>query len=92
MAPRRKSAAPTYAQLFCDGSGTSSSGPSSSDVVPDSQPSQRVAWSPPSPPQMPPPPPPVHLIRICVCLHMPHSRNIRWRICLPSLVGRVWMF
>uniref|UniRef100_A0A0D3E6Z1 Uncharacterized protein n=1 Tax=Brassica oleracea var. oleracea TaxID=109376 RepID=A0A0D3E6Z1_BRAOL len=32
MAPRRKPAAPTYAQLFGDGSGTSSSGPSSSDA------------------------------------------------------------
>ncbi|WZZ31692.1 hypothetical protein YC2023_015093 [Brassica napus] len=37
MAPRRKPAAPTYAQLFGDGSGTSSSGPSSSDAFPDSQ-------------------------------------------------------
>ncbi|KAL0667320.1 hypothetical protein Bca4012_030024 [Brassica carinata] len=42
MAPRRKSAAPTYAQLFGDGSDTSSSGPSSSDAVLDSQTSQRV--------------------------------------------------
>ncbi|KAL0667471.1 hypothetical protein Bca4012_030175 [Brassica carinata] len=58
MAPRRKPAAPTYAQLFGDGSGTSSSGPSSSDAVPDSQTSQRVFSSPPLPPQMPPPPPP----------------------------------
>uniref|UniRef100_A0A0D3ALW3 Uncharacterized protein n=1 Tax=Brassica oleracea var. oleracea TaxID=109376 RepID=A0A0D3ALW3_BRAOL len=58
MAPRRKPAAPTYAQLFGDGSGTSSSGPSSSDAVPDSQASQRVFSSPPLPPQMPPPPPP----------------------------------
>ncbi|XP_033141432.1 uncharacterized protein LOC103853868 [Brassica rapa] len=63
MAPRRKLAAPSYVQLFGEGSGTSSSGPSSSDAVPDSQPShsepsQRVAWSPPPPPQMPPPPPP----------------------------------
>uniref|UniRef100_A0A0D3EB22 Uncharacterized protein n=1 Tax=Brassica oleracea var. oleracea TaxID=109376 RepID=A0A0D3EB22_BRAOL len=41
MAPRRKPAAPTYAQLFGDGSGTSSSGTSSSDAVPDSQTSQR---------------------------------------------------
>uniref|UniRef100_A0A0D3ASX0 Uncharacterized protein n=1 Tax=Brassica oleracea var. oleracea TaxID=109376 RepID=A0A0D3ASX0_BRAOL len=56
MAPRRKPAAPTYSQLFGDGSGTSS-GPSSSDAVPDSQTSQRVSWSPPPPPQMPPPPP-----------------------------------
>uniref|UniRef100_A0A0D3DMA9 Uncharacterized protein n=1 Tax=Brassica oleracea var. oleracea TaxID=109376 RepID=A0A0D3DMA9_BRAOL len=53
MAPRMKSAAPTYAQLFGDGSGTSSS-----DAVPDSQTSQRVFFSPPLPPQMPPPPPP----------------------------------
>uniref|UniRef100_A0A0D3CF17 Uncharacterized protein n=1 Tax=Brassica oleracea var. oleracea TaxID=109376 RepID=A0A0D3CF17_BRAOL len=44
--------------LFGDGSGASSSGPSSSDAVPDSQTSQRVSWSPPPPPQMPPPPPP----------------------------------
>ena len=58
MAPRRKPAAPTYAQLFGDGSGTSSSGPSSSDAVPDSQTSQRVFSSPPLQPQMPPPPPP----------------------------------
>uniref|UniRef100_A0A0D3E2T4 Uncharacterized protein n=1 Tax=Brassica oleracea var. oleracea TaxID=109376 RepID=A0A0D3E2T4_BRAOL len=59
MAPRRKPEAPTYAQLFADGSGTSSSGPSSSDAVPESQTSQRVFSSPPLPPQMPPPPPPV---------------------------------
>ena len=59
MAPRRKSAAPSYRDLFGDdGSGTSSSGPSSSDAVPDSQTSQRVFSSPPLPPQMPPPPPP----------------------------------
>uniref|UniRef100_A0A0D3EG51 Uncharacterized protein n=1 Tax=Brassica oleracea var. oleracea TaxID=109376 RepID=A0A0D3EG51_BRAOL len=58
MAHRRKPAAPSYAQLFGDGSGTSSSGPSSSDAVPDSQTSQRVFSSPPLPPQMPPPPPP----------------------------------
>ena len=63
MAPRRKPAAPTYAQLFGDGSGTSSSGtsssgPSSSDAVPDSQTSQRVFSSHPLTPQMPPPPPP----------------------------------
>ncbi|KAF2535998.1 hypothetical protein F2Q68_00022457 [Brassica cretica] len=58
MAPRRKPAAPTYAQLFGDGSGTSFSGPSSSDAVPDSPTSQRVSSSPPLPPQMPPPPPP----------------------------------
>uniref|UniRef100_A0A0D3A7B2 Uncharacterized protein n=1 Tax=Brassica oleracea var. oleracea TaxID=109376 RepID=A0A0D3A7B2_BRAOL len=51
-------AALTYAQLFSDGSGTSSSGPSSSDAVPDSQTSQRDFSSPPLPPQMPPPPPP----------------------------------
>uniref|UniRef100_A0A0D3EEE6 Uncharacterized protein n=2 Tax=Brassica TaxID=3705 RepID=A0A0D3EEE6_BRAOL len=57
MAPRRKPAAPTYAQLFGDGSGTSFSGPSSSDAVPDSQTSQRVFSSPPLPQQMPPPPP-----------------------------------
>uniref|UniRef100_A0A0D3C1G1 Uncharacterized protein n=1 Tax=Brassica oleracea var. oleracea TaxID=109376 RepID=A0A0D3C1G1_BRAOL len=48
MAPRRKPTAPTYSLLFGDGSGASSSGPSSSDAVPDSQTSQR----------MPPPPPP----------------------------------
>uniref|UniRef100_A0A0D3D5F8 Uncharacterized protein n=1 Tax=Brassica oleracea var. oleracea TaxID=109376 RepID=A0A0D3D5F8_BRAOL len=58
MTPRRKPEAPTYAQLFGDGSRTSSSGPSSSDAIPDSQTSQRVSWSPPPPPQMPPPPPP----------------------------------
>ena len=58
MAPRRKPAAPTYSQLLGDDSGASSSGPSSSDAVPDSQTSQRVSWSPPPPPQMPPPPPP----------------------------------
>uniref|UniRef100_A0A0D2ZSS6 Uncharacterized protein n=1 Tax=Brassica oleracea var. oleracea TaxID=109376 RepID=A0A0D2ZSS6_BRAOL len=58
MAPRRKPGAPTYAQLSGDGSDTSSSGPSSSDAVPDSQTSQRVSSSPPLPPQMPPPPPP----------------------------------
>uniref|UniRef100_A0A0D3CDH0 Uncharacterized protein n=1 Tax=Brassica oleracea var. oleracea TaxID=109376 RepID=A0A0D3CDH0_BRAOL len=34
MAPRRKPAAPTYSQLFGDGSGASSFGPSSSDAVP----------------------------------------------------------
>uniref|UniRef100_A0A0D2ZRT0 Uncharacterized protein n=1 Tax=Brassica oleracea var. oleracea TaxID=109376 RepID=A0A0D2ZRT0_BRAOL len=55
---QEKPAAPTYSQLFGDGSGASSSGPSSSDAVPDSQTSQRVSWSPPPPPQMPPPPPP----------------------------------
>ena len=58
MAPRRKPAAHTYSQLFGDGSGTSSSGPSSSDAVPDSHTSQRVFSSPPLPPQMPPSPPP----------------------------------
>uniref|UniRef100_A0A0D3ANN4 Uncharacterized protein n=1 Tax=Brassica oleracea var. oleracea TaxID=109376 RepID=A0A0D3ANN4_BRAOL len=58
MAPRRKPAAPTYAQLFGDGSGTSSSGPSSSDAVPDSQSFSEIFSSPPLPPQMPPPPPP----------------------------------
>uniref|UniRef100_A0A0D3D4Y6 Uncharacterized protein n=1 Tax=Brassica oleracea var. oleracea TaxID=109376 RepID=A0A0D3D4Y6_BRAOL len=47
-----------------DGIRTSSSGPSSSESVPDSQTSQRVSWSPPPPaphmppPHMPPPPPP----------------------------------
>uniref|UniRef100_A0A0D3CVQ7 Uncharacterized protein n=1 Tax=Brassica oleracea var. oleracea TaxID=109376 RepID=A0A0D3CVQ7_BRAOL len=58
MAPRKKPAAPTYSQLFGDGSGASSSGPSSSDAVPDSQTSQRVSSSPHPPPQLPPPPPP----------------------------------
>ncbi|KAF3543579.1 hypothetical protein DY000_02007436 [Brassica cretica] len=58
MGPRRKPAAPTYSQMFHDGVGTSSSGPSSSEAVPDSQISQRVSWSPPPPaPHMPPPPP-----------------------------------
>uniref|UniRef100_A0A0D3B642 Uncharacterized protein n=1 Tax=Brassica oleracea var. oleracea TaxID=109376 RepID=A0A0D3B642_BRAOL len=33
----------------------------------------------------------VQFIRICVCLHMLHSRDIQWRICLPSLDGRVWI-
>ncbi|KAF3608785.1 hypothetical protein DY000_02049421 [Brassica cretica] len=62
--PRRKPAAPTYSQIFHDGIGTSSSGPSSSEAVPYSQTSQRVSWSPPPPaphmppPHMPPPPPP----------------------------------
>ncbi|WZY69633.1 hypothetical protein YC2023_109900 [Brassica napus] len=47
MAPRRKSRAPSYRDLFGDdGSGTSSSGPSSSGpssstAVPDSQPSHQ---------------------------------------------------
>ncbi|KAF2584992.1 hypothetical protein F2Q70_00036443 [Brassica cretica] len=58
MAPRRKPGAPTYSQLFGDGSGTSSSGLSSSDAVPESQTSQRVSWSSPPPPQMRTPPPP----------------------------------
>uniref|UniRef100_A0A0D3E5K4 Uncharacterized protein n=1 Tax=Brassica oleracea var. oleracea TaxID=109376 RepID=A0A0D3E5K4_BRAOL len=58
MAHWRKPAAPTYSQLFGDGSGASSSGPSSSDAVLDSQTSQRASWNPPPPPQMPPPPPP----------------------------------
>ncbi|KAG5397765.1 hypothetical protein IGI04_019579 [Brassica rapa subsp. trilocularis] len=43
MGPRRKPGAPTYSQLFHDGIGTSSSGPSSSEAVPDSQTSQRRA-------------------------------------------------
>uniref|UniRef100_A0A0D3BSB2 Uncharacterized protein n=1 Tax=Brassica oleracea var. oleracea TaxID=109376 RepID=A0A0D3BSB2_BRAOL len=54
MAP----SAPTYAQLFGDGSGTSSSSLLSSDAVPGTQTSQRVFSSPPLPPQMPPTPPP----------------------------------
>uniref|UniRef100_A0A0D3CXX4 Uncharacterized protein n=1 Tax=Brassica oleracea var. oleracea TaxID=109376 RepID=A0A0D3CXX4_BRAOL len=58
MAHMRKPASPTYSQFFGDGSGASSSGPSSSDAVPDSQASQRVSWSPSPPSQMPPPPPP----------------------------------
>uniref|UniRef100_A0A0D3BLU2 Uncharacterized protein n=1 Tax=Brassica oleracea var. oleracea TaxID=109376 RepID=A0A0D3BLU2_BRAOL len=64
MGPRKKPAAPTYSQMFHDGTGTSSSGPSSSEAVPDSQTSQRVSWGPlpPAPhmppPHMPPPPPP----------------------------------
>uniref|UniRef100_A0A0D3C066 Uncharacterized protein n=1 Tax=Brassica oleracea var. oleracea TaxID=109376 RepID=A0A0D3C066_BRAOL len=58
MAPRRKPAAPTYAQFFGDGSGTSFSGPLPSDAVSASQTSQRIFSSPPLPPQMPPPPPP----------------------------------
>uniref|UniRef100_A0A0D3E6X9 Uncharacterized protein n=1 Tax=Brassica oleracea var. oleracea TaxID=109376 RepID=A0A0D3E6X9_BRAOL len=56
---RRKPAAPTYSQMFYDGIGISSSGPSSSEAVAHSQTSQRVSWSPPSPaPHMPPSPPP----------------------------------
>lgn len=59
MGPRRKLATPTYSQMFHDGIGTSSSGPSSSEAVPGSQTSQRVSWSPPPhAPHMPPPPPP----------------------------------
>uniref|UniRef100_A0A0D3CTA5 Uncharacterized protein n=1 Tax=Brassica oleracea var. oleracea TaxID=109376 RepID=A0A0D3CTA5_BRAOL len=59
MGPRRKPASPTYTQMFHDGIGTSSSGPSSPEAVPDSQTSQRVSCSPPPPaPHMPPPPPP----------------------------------
>ena len=59
MGTRRKTAAPTYSQMFHDGIGTCFSGPSSSEAVPDSQTSQRVSWSPPPPaPHMPPPPPP----------------------------------
>ncbi|XP_048591445.1 verprolin-like [Brassica napus] len=60
MGPRKKPAAPTYSQMFHYGVGTSSSGPSSSEAVPDSQSSQRVSWSPPPPashmPPLPPPP------------------------------------
>uniref|UniRef100_A0A0D3CP24 Uncharacterized protein n=1 Tax=Brassica oleracea var. oleracea TaxID=109376 RepID=A0A0D3CP24_BRAOL len=45
--------------MFHDGVGTSSSRPSSSEAVPDSQTSQSVSWSPSPPaPHMPPPPPP----------------------------------
>ena len=59
MSPRRKPVAPAYSQMFHDGVGTSSSGPSYSEAVPDSQTSQRVAWNPPPhAPHMPPPPPP----------------------------------
>uniref|UniRef100_A0A0D2ZQB6 Uncharacterized protein n=1 Tax=Brassica oleracea var. oleracea TaxID=109376 RepID=A0A0D2ZQB6_BRAOL len=59
MGPRRKPATPTYSQMFHDGVRTSSSGPSSSEAIPDSQTSQGVSWSPPPPaPHMPPPPPP----------------------------------
>ena len=59
MGTRRKTAAPTYSQMFHDGIEASSSGPLSSEAVPDSQTSQRVSWSPPPPAhQMPPPPPP----------------------------------
>ena len=57
MGPRRKPAAPTYSQMFHDRIGTSSSRPSSSEAVPDSQTSHRVSWSlPPPAPHMPPPP------------------------------------
>ena len=63
MALRKTSRAPTYSQMFGDHVGTSYSGPSFSEVVPDSQLSQRVFWTPPPhapqiPAQMPPPPPP----------------------------------
>uniref|UniRef100_A0A0D3BN49 Uncharacterized protein n=1 Tax=Brassica oleracea var. oleracea TaxID=109376 RepID=A0A0D3BN49_BRAOL len=84
MAHRRKPAAPTYAQLFGDGSDTSSSFPSSSDAVPDSQTSQRVFSSPPLPPQMPPPPPPAAALQpvpegavhpdLCVPSYAPFAR------------------
>lgn len=62
----RKKPPPTYSQMFGDGVGRSSSGPSSSDGVPDSRTSQRASWSlpPPAPQipsQMPPPPPPAAL-------------------------------
>ena len=57
MGPRIKPTSHTYSQMFHDGVGTCSSGPSSSEAVPDSQTSQRVSWSPPpSAPHMPPPP------------------------------------
>uniref|UniRef100_A0A0D3EDI1 Uncharacterized protein n=1 Tax=Brassica oleracea var. oleracea TaxID=109376 RepID=A0A0D3EDI1_BRAOL len=82
--PRRKPSAPTYSQLFGDGSGASSSGSSSSDAVPDSQTSQRVSWSPPPPPQMPPPPPPAAAPQpapagavhpdLCVSSYAPYAR------------------
>ena len=60
MAPRKHRPL-TYFQMFGDGVGTSSSGPSSSEAVPDSQIYLRVSWSRPPPPQIPsqmPPPPP----------------------------------
>lgn len=65
MGPRDRRGRPTYLQLFSDDhtAGTSTSVPSSSETVPDSQTSQRVSSSSPPlapqiPRQMPPPPPP----------------------------------
>ena len=58
MGPRKKPAAPTYSQMFHDGVRTSSSGPSSSEAVPDSQSSQRVSRSHPPPASHMPPLPP----------------------------------
>ncbi|KAF8087291.1 hypothetical protein N665_0592s0003 [Sinapis alba] len=63
MVPRNKKSHPTYTEMFGDGVGTPSSGPSSTEDVPDSPTSQRFSWNPPPPapqipPQMLPPPPP----------------------------------
>src|SRR5690606_24148443 len=61
MAPRKHTTrAPTYADLFGDDCGTSSSVPTSTDTetVPESQPShpsQRVSRTPPPPPAPPAP-------------------------------------
>ena len=78
MGTRRKTAAPTYSQMFHDGIGTCFSGPSSSEAVPDSQTSQRVSWSPPPPaPHMPPPQPvPAGAIHpdLCVPPSAPYAR------------------
>lgn len=32
------------------------------------------------------------LIKICGCIHMHHTQDIQWMICLPSMDGRVWIF
>ncbi|KAL0721850.1 hypothetical protein Bca4012_036449 [Brassica carinata] len=62
MAPRKRkpvSDAPTYADLFGDGTSSSTGPSSSSGTVPDSQASRGVSSTPPPiPPQMPPPPAP----------------------------------
>ncbi|WZZ63868.1 hypothetical protein YC2023_075238 [Brassica napus] len=33
----------------------------------------------------------VEFIQICVCLHLPHTRDIQWRICSPSMEERAWV-
>ena len=74
MALRKTARPPTYSQMFGDHDGTSCSGPSFSEVVPDSQTSQRVSWThpPPAPQipaQMPPPPPPPHEPALAAGVH-----------------------